>query len=552
MKASVKSRVIGSLLSVVIILVLYWFMLPPINPTSPAFWIFIIISLAVFLAVLGFGELHALVPSSKVVNIGGNKVTMPGVPSMPKSKLLKGFVLAIGAVIVFMILATVFGAEIFHASTYKQLIDKQEGNFAEEVAQIDMDQIPVVDKDTASQLGRRKLGEMSDLVSQFEIADNYTQINMNGRPVRVTPLMYGDIFKWLNNQSKGVPAYIKVDMVTQDATLVRLEQGIKYAPYEYLMRDLQRHLRFQYPTKIFDSFSFEVDEAGTPYWIAPTVRYRVGLWNGQDMEGAVLVNAITGESQYYDLADIPTWVDQVYRADIILEQLNWNGKYQTGFWNSVFGQIGVLRTTQGYNYIAINDDVYLYTGMTSVASDQSNVGFVLVNMRTKDTRFYTVSGAEEMSAMTSAQGRVQDQGYTSTFPILLNIADRPTYFMSLKDNSGLVKMYAFVDVNRYQLVGLGSSVKEAREDYIALLAKEEGVETEKAQERSGVIAEIYAAVLDGNTRYYFRFEEDPDSIYAAPIQVSAELPFLKAGDAVKVTYTGTASPYEVSAIAKQA
>ena len=521
-------------------------MLPPLNPTSPDFWIFVLLSIGVFVVLLGLGEMTRAEKTETTVTIGGGKVHMPGLPALPKVKYLKILLFIMGGIAVLMLLASLFGSELFHASRYKQLLTKTDGNFSDDVAELKDEQIPVVDRDTASQLGRRKLGEMSDLVSQFEIAENYTQINLSNRPVRVTPLVYGDIFKWFNNQQAGIPAYIQVDMVTQETTLVRLEQGMKYAPCEFLLRDLQRHLRFHYPTKIFDTFSFEVDENGTPYWVAPTVRYRIGLWNGRDIEGAVLVNAVTGDHRFYSVEDIPTWVDQVYSANLILEQLNWNGKYQSGFWNSYFGQKGVLRTTEGYNYIAVNDDVYLYTGMTSVVSDQSNVGFVLVNMRTKGTKFYSISGAEEISAMSSAQGQVQDQGYRATFPLLLNVADRPTYFMALKDNAGLVKMFAFVDVKRYNLVGLGATVDEARTDYIAVLSKEEGIDTGNS-EQTGVISEIYNAVVGGNTKYYLKLEND-DTVYMADIKIWAELPFLKAGDAVILTTTGKMAPFEVTSI----
>ena len=235
-----------------------------------------------------------------------------------------------------------------------------------------------------------------------------------------------------------------VDMTTQDTSLIRLENGIKYSESEYFMRNIRRKLRFEYPTKIFGDISFEIDDNGTPYWVASTVEYKIGLFSGEDIGGAVLFDAQTGESKYYDVADVPTWVDQVYESDMVLQQLVYNGKYRSGWLNSIFGQKGVLQPTDGYNYLAINDDVWLYTGITSVTSDESNVGFVLTNLRTKETRYYAVSGAEEYSAMSSAQGQVQHLGYRATFPLLLNVADRPTYFMALKDSAGLVKMYAFV------------------------------------------------------------------------------------------------------------
>ena len=419
-------------------------------------------------------------------------------------------------------------------------------DFTADVAEINRSQIPVVDRDTASRLGQRKLGEMSDLVSQFVIEEDYTQINYKGKPVRVTPLTYGDIIKWFNNQSEGIPAYISVDMTTQETTLVRLEDGIKYSRGEYFFRNLDRYLRFKYPTKIFDNISFEIDENGTPYWVASCVGFKIGIWSGRDIDGAVLLNAVTGESEYYALDDIPSWVDQVYSSEMIMEQLTYNGKYRSGFFNSIFGQQGVLQPTDGYNYLAINDDVYLYTGMTSVTSDESNVGFVLTNLRTKETKFYSIPGAEEYSAMSSAEGQVQHLKYTATFPLLLNISDRPTYFMSLKDAAGLVKMYAFVDVSQYQIVGTGETVDAARADYIAKL-KDEDLEVDDAEEKtvSGIIERIASAVVNGNTNYYITLENS-DTVYIVPVTLSDKLPLAQPGNSIEMSISETAEGITVS------
>lgn len=536
---TILHRAVQTLVCLVIGFVLFWFMLPALNPRSSGFWGFLIINALIWLAVFSFPAIKRAVMGLGLGLQNGKVIPQNGAASLRSlGKVAKIVLIAVVAIFVLMMLASVVGAEIFNASSYRDLITVTDGNFAADVAELSMSQIPVVDRDTAMQLGKRKLGNMSDLVSQFEIADDYTQINYHGSPVRVTPLTYADAIKWLNNQSTGIPAYIMVDMVTQEATLVRLEQGIKYSPGEYFVRNLERHLRFNYPTKIFEEISFEIDEDGTPYWVAPTVSYQIGWWNGTDISGAVLVNAVTGDCQYYDVADIPSWVDQVYESDLVIEQLNYYGEYQRGFWNSVFGQKDMLQTTEGYNYLAIGDDVYLYTGMTSVLGDESNVGFVLVNLRTKQTKFYAVPGAEEYSAMNSAEGQVQHLNYSATFPLLLNVSDRPTYFMSLKDAAGLVKMYAFVDVERYQVVGTGNSVAAAREAYIQRLAEEELSTQPPATDTSvsGTVQAVTAVVIDGNTHYYFRLEQD-DALYLASVKVSPQLAFLQAGDAVKVTYT---------------
>lgn len=500
-------------------------------------WGFIIFAIIVCVVINAFSQVLSIIGGyrSSVKRVGAKEEHKARIKSMGKP--VKGAFIAILCIIAFSIISGVIGAELFNASRYVKLITPVDGNFTEDVTEINKTQIPVVDRDSASRLGKRKLGEISDLVSQFEIDELYTQINYKGKPVRVTPLVYGDIIKWFNNQSNGIPAYITVDMTTQETALVRLEDGIKYSTSEYFMRNINRYLRFKYPTKIFDNISFEIDEDGTPYWVASTVTFKIGIWSGRDVGGAVLVNAVTGDTEYYDLNDIPKWVDQVYDSDMILNQLNYNGKFRSGFFNSIFGQKGVLQATEGYNYLAINDDVYLYTGMTSVTSDESNVGFVLVNLRTKETKYYAIPGAEEFSAMSSAEGQVQNLKYTATFPLLLNISDRPTYFISLKDDAGLVKMYAFVDVKQYQIVGTGNTVENARADYMSKL-KNENIETQDTAESTvtGIIENIASAVVGGNTNYFITLKDD-STVYTVPVTLSDRLPFAKIGDSITLTVT---------------
>lgn len=528
--------VIKWLVTLLIIGGYYWVVLPPINLRSREFWSFVSFIVIISVVINCFSQILYFIKNNKTVT---NSKGHPHISLKSLGKPVKFALVVVLAIIVLSGAISVIGSQFFNAKSYNELITLQDGDFTADVAEINQEQIPIVDKDTAERLGQRKLGEMADLVSQFEIQDIYTQINYMGKPVRVTPLMYGDAIKWLNNQKQGIPAYITVDMTTQETQLVRLKEGIKYSDSEYFMRDLNRALRFKYPTKIFDNISFEIDDNGTPYWVASVVDFKIGFWSGSDIKGAVLMNAITGESKYYALDEIPTWVDQIFDSQMVIDQLVYNGKYRSGFFNSIFGQRGVLQPTDGYNYLAIDDDVYLYTGMTSVTSDESNVGFVLVNLRTKATKFYTIPGAEEYSAMSSAEGQVQHLKYNSTFPLLLNVSDRPTYFMSLKDSAGLVKMYAFVDVNQYQIVGTGNTVESARADYIGKLKTENvgDVEDAPATETSGVIEKINSAVVGGNTVYYIKLAEN-ENIYTVAVTKSDLLPFAKKGDTVKLTLNG--------------
>ena len=509
--------------------VYYYVELPALNLHSGTLYIFVILLCAVYcgMAVLTSGFQGS-----------GAKGYFGFVKKQCKIPLILTLALLVTAIV-----GSIVGWKLLRAGSYRDLLTVESGDFASEVQEISFDQIPMLDRDSASKLGNRKLGELADMVSQFEVDDDYTQINYKGRPVRVTALRYGDWIKWLNNRQSGLPAYLIIDMVTQNVEVVRLEQGIRYTTAEHFGRNLNRHLRFHYPTYIFDSPAFEIDEEGNPYWVCPRITNTIGLFGGTDVLGAVLVNAVTGETEYYKVGDIPTWVDHVYNADLIISQYDNHGRYIHGFINSLFGQRDVTVTTEGYNYIALNDDVYMYTGITSVVSDESNVGFILSNQRTKETRFYSVAGAEEYSAMDSARGQVQQMNYTATFPLLLNIADQPSYFMALKDAAGLVKMYAMVNVSQYQIVATGATVADCESNYRLMLARNGLIDQGDADitpsgqgQVTGTIAEIRSAVVDGNTWYYLRLQ-DGTVYYAISAADDKNAVILSVGDSVTITFT---------------
>lgn len=522
-----KNILINLIVTIVAGFIYFYVELPPINLHSAAFYSFFL-----FLSVV---YCITAVITSGIYRQAENGKTF--------WKLLKGScivpLIVIGAVFVIYVVGGLLSSVVIRSGAYARLITVETGDFTQDIEEISFDQIPMLDRDSAEKLGDRKLGELADMVSQFEVADNYTQINYKGRPVRVTPLRYGDIFKWLNNRSAGLPAYLIIDMVTQEVDVVRLPEGMHYTTAEHFSRNLYRHLRFQYPTYIFNEPTFEIDEEGTPYWVCPRIVKRIGLFGGTDIQGAVLVNAITGESQYY--TDIPTWVDGVYSAEIIMDQYDYYGTYQGGFINSLFGQKNVTVTTEGYNYIAANDDVYVYTGVTSAGSDESNIGFILTNQRTKQTTFYSIAGAEEFSAMNSAEGVVQHLNYSATFPLLLNISNQPTYFMALKDYAGLVKMYAMVNVQQYQIVATGASVEECQSNYYKLL-RQNKLDTGEApilpadeDTVTGIVTVLRSAVIDGTTMYYVTLDAG-NTVYCISAGEVEKVILLNVGDRITITY----------------
>ena len=436
--------------------ILYYFMLPPINPSSFAFWIYLVL-------IIGFYTLIAACSNLKIEN----NILITKTPRQnDKFKYIW-----YGFIVVFLAISfvNIINSPIFSAkSYYNRIFVNETGVFENDVPLVDTSKLPLLDKDSSLKLGDRVMGQMTDLVSQFTVSDLYTQINYNDEITRVTPLEYANVIKYFTNHKSGVPGYVKVNSVTGKTELVRLDQGMKYMPSAILNENLYRKLRFSYLTEIFGEASFEIDNEGNPYWIVPTLKY-TGVGLKKEVSGVIILDPKTGSSKKYNVGEIPSWVDHVYPSDLIIEELDDWGTYKNGFINSIFGQKGVVNTTDGYNYTVMNDDVYLYTGITSVASDESNIGFILCNLRTKETFFYSVSGAEEYSAMESAKGQVQQMNYDSTFPLLINLNNKPTYLLSLKDKAGLVKMYALVDVADYQKVVVTDSsegIEKAIKNYL--------------------------------------------------------------------------------------
>ena len=494
-----KKGVLYAIVAVVaagVAFIYYYVTLPAINIHSSGFWFFLMGAIVAVMAV------YAVRKVGKDISASGTASFMF---SIQKYKPLKWLGILLLLIVAVYVIGAILSSPIINAKQYQQLLTVESRNFADDIKEVDYRTIPLLDKDSAALLGDRKMGSLVDMVSQFEVADDYTQINYNGVPVRVTPLVYASPIKWLTNQKNGIPAYIRIDMTTQDTECVMLEEGIKYSKSEYFNRNLYRHLRFHYPTYIFgDQLFFEIDDEGVPYWVCPVKKFNIGLFGGETVGRVVLVNAVTGECTDMAVEDVPQWIDKVYSAELLMQLYDYYGMYQHGFFNSVLGQRDCLVTTDGYNYIALDDDVWVYTGVTSVNGDQSNVGFVLMNQRTMETRYYEVEGATELSAMSSAEGQVQNLGYRASFPLLLNIADEPTYFMALKDDAGLVKKYAMVNVQKYQWVAIGDTIQECEKNYNELLAMNGIVSQNQGstQEISGTIDLIASVVIEGNTHYY--------------------------------------------------
>ena len=534
---SKKALVILAILLIVVLLVAYWWFHPPINIHSTDTWLFV----AVFVLLPLFVFWRA---KSRTYETGNSKVD----PSRTKAKAFKVASWVPAVIALVGVLGAVASLSIFpgNAAKYANVLQTQDADFTQDIQQVDYSEIPIIDRDSAALLGNRAMGNIPEYVSQFEIAGTYSQINYQGTPVRVSPLGYADLFKWLTNRAEGIPAYALVDMTTQDAQIVKLgDRAIFYSRSEPLARNIDRYVQLKYPFYMFDEKSFEIDEDGQPWWICPVQTRTIGLFGGTTIERVVMVNATTGECTDLAIDDVPQWVDRAYPAELLIQQYNWSGKYQDGWLNSWLGQKNVVQTTPGtdgnvgYNYIAKDDDVWVYTGVTSATADNSIVGFVLVNQRTAESHYYPVAGATEESAMQSAEGAVQNLRYSATFPILINVSEQPTYFMALKDNAGTVKKFAMVDIQHYQNVATGDTVAETQKSYQAMLATSGTLSGDAAeantQEQTGAIRSMTQAVLDGNSHFYVTLE-GVEGIYDFALPAQLGIVGYREGDTVTFKY----------------
>lgn len=448
-------------------------------------------------------------------------------------------------VIVLMMGLSVTSFEWLRATAYRdQITIKEVRSFTADFETVTIDRIPVVDKQTAAQLGDKTIGTVAGLGSQYFVYPEYTLLNVKDQLYRVSLLDYRDIIKWLNNRDNGVPAYVLVNVTNpSDVTLQSLDQGMKYTQYAFFNENIIRHVRFNHRTAIFGGISFEIDDQMKPYWVVSVVAPEIGWFGGLSAKGVIIVDPVNGDSNYYEVGNIPLWVDRVQPSDIAWQQIdNW-GYYVNGFFNTLFAQKDMIETTNGYNYVSIDNQVHVYSGLTSIGSDRSIVGFALINLKTKEATFYQVGGADEASAMSSAQGQVQHLNYRATFPVLLNIGNVPTYFISLKDQEGLVKMYSFVAVSNYDAVGVGESVTSAYQAYSTrLLDLNMDIDVDQVfNQQLFTLSKIYQVIIDGNTTLLFEVLES-DQVFTLTLKDHMHALFLKEQDTVLIEYVNQDQP----------
>lgn len=450
--------------------------------------------------------------------------------------------------IIIQIGISIYSSPIFHADAYYNLIGEvTEKNYEDDMPKIDESRIPVVDEELARKLGDKVLGNDLGLGSQYEIGDYYF-VSTEDDLVWVAPLEPQSFFKWFKNRD-GAPGYVYVSATNpNDVRLVKDVDGkdikLKYTNKSYLLSEIKRHayINKNYLNAMTD-FSFEIDDNGKPYWVITTYEPTIGF-SGYDTKGVVIVDAQSGEvTNYDDLSKLPDWVERVQPTSIVKNQLIDWGAYKNGWLNTVFAQNEMIQPTEGHGYVYIEGEPYYYTGLTSIKSDESTVGFMLVNTKTKASTFYKINGATEYAAQKSAEGQVQQYNYKASFPILLNVNNTPTYFMTLKDEDGLIKQYAYVSVRNYNIVGVGSTRDKAEQNYREQLKANGELDVKVDEASLKTVTGKIERLTYLNGEYYLKLV-DNKTLFMINEDVSKFLKLTKEGDDVELKYNETSDDYQ--------
>lgn len=463
-------------------------------------------------------------------------------------KFFNTFGIIVGVFAVVFLVGSVTSSRMINAKRYANVLGQVRPlEFKDLYGEDHNIEVSYVDKDSALLSAEKKMGELSEVSSRFDINTNeFTQINYQGKMARVAPFVYADTFKKYTNFSSGVPYYVLVTTgdgnMNAKSEIVTLPSPIKYYPGAPLQYDLRRHVALHHKFSYLDDWNFEIDDTGHPYWIVQSITKRVGIWGAKDMDSVIVVDAVSGETARYELNEIPEWVDSVYPTDMMLSHAKDHFTLKGGYFNSFMQQQGVMAVDQqegSYNYVSIDDEIYIFTGIRPIKLDSSSTtGLLFMNKRTGETLQMDLPGVSITAAEMTSVGSIQEKGYTPTTPILQNVGGFPTYVMSLKDTSSVVRGFSMVNYQDYTKSAVGDTYQLSEKNYLNVIGNQVGIVPEEIVEKTGVVSDVKQVIIDGNTHYFIRLEGE-EATYQANLILSDELAFLTKGDKVMITTNGS-------------
>ena len=529
---------------------LWYFMLPAFNFRNPGFYLYFALLVSVPFGI-GFSILAKLFfKNANKVNTKAYKCKMKlekfisiEEPESDSALLFTGAIVSSAIILILTLIFLLTGVKLFNARNYSEQLEITQGNHEDLNTIFDYDSgevlLPRIDKDLAFKLAEAKLG---DYGSQYSIDyDNFTliSVNRNGTTelIRVTPLEYATPFVALSRMNKGTIGYIEVNVITQEAKLIKFEdgEGLKYMPSGVFSKDLDRHIRFNYPSTMYNNKYFEIDNEGNPYWVVPTIKKEIGMFSGDNNNGVLVINPRTGEIKSYKLGDnLPEWLQRAIDETVIAEQANNALTYANGYFNTIFAKKDVFQLSDGYNYFIKDGETWYVSCITSPNnSDQTSVGFLIVNLKTKETIRYYSPGITEMRAREIAVGdaRVKAQNFDSTWPILITYHDVPTYFVVLKNEVQSQKI-VLVNVEDGTLVAIGDTLEEAKQEYETLLANKGAISGDSTDSGTFVVDRI----RDLGDKIQFTVVGNEETYFEVSVSLNLDARFLKEGDTIEITY----------------
>ena len=560
-----KIIIIGSILLILGLFLVYYITLPIFNFGNVGFYGYVWFFISFVLSIISCALSDKLIKKyqSKVFkryryNSHLNKFEKEEVYADDKFNkivlVFKSIIYTALIIILFLILCGIFGSKLFRAKAYYNQLDITEASEEELKEVFDLEKgnvlLPIIDKDLAFKLAQASLNEYG---AQYTIDyDNFTLIsvtrNNKDELVRIAPLEYSNFFVSLSRINKGTIGYIEVNVVTKETKLVKIEEGLKYMPTAILNYDLDRHIRFTYPTEMYDEYNFEIDDNGNPYWVIPTYKKQIGVISGPTAKGVIIVNPITGDINKYNLGEEPSWVDRTINESIVDSQATNAFRYKNGFFNVHFGEKKeVFQLSDGYNYFIKNGQTYYVSCITSPnENDQTSIGFVTINLKTREAHKYYVNGITEMRAREIAMNdaRVKAQALTATWPLLINYEGIETYFIVLKNEVQSQKI-VLLNVKDGELVAMGNTLEEAKAEYDKLLADS----GESSLETKTITGEVIR-IRDLGETIEFILKDNEEKYFVVSPSVSLDARFIQIGDNVTIKCNDYGEYYYVLELTK--
>ncbi|GAF17066.1 LOW QUALITY PROTEIN: hypothetical protein JCM19046_1545 [Bacillus sp. JCM 19046] len=383
-----------------------------------------------------------------------------------------------------------------------------------------------------------------DNYSFYELGETSIQ-KINDELFWVSPIEYSSIWRWI--RADFAPGYVMVSAEDPNAEAMLVDEyEMTYVPSAFFGDNLDRHVRSEYGDVILIGHSFEPDDEGNPYY-AYSYAYYEHYRSGPKADGVILIDAVTGDMEKYDLGEQPAFIDNAIDYTIALDYAHWFGTYSNGLLNSMFAKEGVHQPTSDEEMIGVlgpdGDMYWMIDHMRPNQESNAMVGFTMINAQTGDATYY--SGTSGMTNARGARDAVnrtfQREQWEGTQPVLYSVYDNYTWVVPVVDQSGLMREIAMVHAETSS-VARGTSREEAFNQYRQMLANDLGsddyIPTDLLDEET-VSGSVYRVSHTVSNRYLQVLIEGESRVLEFDITSNANAVFITEGDELEATVNDT-------------